>query len=73
MLVFEQVNTRIMEALVCDCNFFLILKALLFQDDIGGLEVLPKQSEKWIPVAPVKDAILVNIGDLMMRYKLWCI
>ncbi|KAF4549147.1 Phosphatidylethanolamine N-methyltransferase [Elsinoe fawcettii] len=41
---------------------------LLMQDDIGGLEVFHKPSETWHPVIPVKDAFVVNIGDMMGLY-----
>jgi len=36
---------------------------LLFQDDMGGLEVLSEG--RWIPATPIPDTILVNLGDLM--------
>ena len=38
---------------------------LLMQDDIGGLEVFDRVSETWMPVPPVKDGLVVNLGDLM--------
>ena len=44
------------------------LLTLLFQDQIGGLEVLGRQSDKWIPVAPRAGEIVVNTGDLMERW-----
>ncbi|XP_064122181.1 uncharacterized protein LOC135226496 [Macrobrachium nipponense] len=37
---------------------------LLFQDSMGGLEVL-NRAGKWLHADPIPDAILVNIGDLM--------
>jgi isopenicillin N synthase-like dioxygenase len=40
---------------------------LLSQDDIGGLEVRTAQGE-WIGAPPIKDALVVNIGDLMQRW-----
>lgn len=40
---------------------------LLFQDEVGGLEVKAK-SGQWISATPVKDTIVVNIGDLMQRW-----
>ncbi|KAI3749504.1 hypothetical protein L2E82_20118 [Cichorium intybus] len=36
---------------------------ILLQDTIGGLQVL--QKNQWVDVEPIKDAIIVNIGDLM--------
>jgi isopenicillin N synthase-like dioxygenase len=36
---------------------------LLFQDDMGGLELL--SAGQWVPAKPIADTILVNVGDLM--------
>lgn len=36
---------------------------LLFQDDMGGLEVLSKG--EWIPATPMADTVLVNLGEMM--------
>ncbi|MCL7026733.1 hypothetical protein MKW94_001761 [Papaver nudicaule] len=33
----------------------------VFQDDVGGLEVL--KDGGWIPVIPIEGSIIVNIGD----------
>ncbi|KAK6169472.1 hypothetical protein SNE40_020521 [Patella caerulea] len=40
---------------------------MLFQDDIGGLEVC-NTAGKYIQATPVPGAICVNIGDLMQRW-----
>jgi len=40
---------------------------LLFQDDVGGLEVLPV-SGRYTPAKPIPGTVLVNIGDLMQRW-----
>lgn len=40
---------------------------LLFQDDIGGLEVQTKDGE-WIKAPAIPDTIIVNTGDLMQRW-----
>ncbi|XP_046543318.1 proline hydroxylase buaE-like [Haliotis rubra] len=40
---------------------------LLFQDDIGGLEVMNTDGV-YVPAQPIPGAILVNIGDLMQRW-----
>lgn len=43
---------------------------LLFQDNVGGLEVEdPNQPGSFRPAPPIEDAVLVNIGDLMMRWS----
>ncbi|XP_046365452.1 proline hydroxylase buaE-like isoform X1 [Haliotis rufescens] len=40
---------------------------LLFQDDVGGLEVM-NTDDVYVPAQPVPGAIVVNIGDLMQRW-----
>ncbi len=40
---------------------------LLFQDNIGGLEV-KDAAGKWIAAPPIPDTVVVNIGDLMQRW-----
>lgn len=41
---------------------------LLFQDDVGGLEVqLP--SGEWIAAPSIPDAVLINTGDLTQRWS----
>jgi isopenicillin N synthase-like dioxygenase len=40
---------------------------LLAQDNVGGLEVCNAQYE-WVAAPPIKDSIVVNIGDLMQRW-----
>jgi len=39
---------------------------LLWQDMVGGLQVLNKEGQ-WIKAKPVDGTIVVNIGDFMMR------
>lgn len=43
------------------------LITLLFQKDVGGLEVQDAEG-LWHPVAPENDAIVINTGDLMERW-----
>lgn len=40
---------------------------LLFQDEVGGLEVCTAQGE-WIGAPYIPDTIIVNTGDLMQRW-----
>lgn len=40
---------------------------LLLQDHIGGLQV-KNRNEEWVDATPIKDALVVNIGDLMQRW-----
>ncbi|KAL2059081.1 hypothetical protein ABVK25_000373 [Lepraria finkii] len=43
---------------------------MLFQDDCGGLQIEnPHKSGEFIDVPPLKDAIVMNVGDLMMRWS----
>lgn len=41
---------------------------LLFQDDVGGLEVLTRDGE-WIAAPSVPGAVLINTGDLIERWS----
>lgn len=41
---------------------------MLFQDDCGGLEVATRAGE-FVKAPPVKNAIVMNIGDLLMRWS----
>ena len=43
------------------------LLTLLFQDDVGGLEVQDKNGQ-WLPVDYIKSAIIINSGDLLERW-----
>lgn len=40
---------------------------MLAQDDVGGLHVRHRSGE-WVAAPPVKDAFVVNIGDVMARW-----
>ncbi|RAO65528.1 uncharacterized protein BHQ10_001540 [Talaromyces amestolkiae] len=43
---------------------------ILFQDDCGGLEVEDlAQPGRFIPATPVKNAIVMNVGDLLQRWS----
>ncbi|MEL7010640.1 MAG: 2OG-Fe(II) oxygenase family protein, partial [Cyanobacteria bacterium J06588_4] len=39
----------------------------LFQDAVGGLEVLNSAGE-WIEAVPISETVVVNTGDLMQRW-----
>jgi isopenicillin N synthase-like dioxygenase len=41
---------------------------LLFQDDVGGLEVLSTQGE-WVSAPAIPGAVLINTGDLTERWS----
>jgi isopenicillin N synthase-like dioxygenase len=43
---------------------------LLFQDNCGGLEVEdPHQAGNFVPATPMKNACVMNVGDLLMRWS----
>lgn len=43
---------------------------LLFQDDCGGLEVEDVTSlGNFVPATPIKNAIVMNVGDLLQRWS----
>ena len=43
---------------------------MLFQDDCGGLEVENQhKAGEFIKALPLKNAIIMNIGDLLMRWS----
>ena len=41
---------------------------LLFQDDVGGLEVLSRTGE-YVQAKPIPGTVLINIADLMQRWS----
>ncbi|KAL2837931.1 hypothetical protein BJY01DRAFT_220460 [Aspergillus pseudoustus] len=43
---------------------------MLFQDDCGGLEVEDiSRPAMFVPAAPVKNSIIMNVGDLLQRWS----
>ncbi|KAI1375258.1 Clavaminate synthase-like protein [Hypoxylon crocopeplum] len=44
----------------------LQLFTLLWQDTVGGLQILSKEGQ-WLRAPPIEGTIVVNIGDFMMR------
>jgi len=40
---------------------------LLWQDQVGGLEVQTHEGE-WVTAHPIENTIVVNVGDLLMRW-----
>ncbi|KAK8031682.1 hypothetical protein PG990_001416 [Apiospora arundinis] len=44
----------------------LQLFTLLWQDSIGGLQILTKEGQ-WVKAPPIEGTLVVNIGDYMMR------
>ncbi|MGE4239213.1 isopenicillin N synthase family dioxygenase [Ramlibacter sp.] len=40
---------------------------ILWQDDVGGLEVLNKAGE-WVVAPPIPDTFVINVGDMMQAW-----
>lgn len=40
---------------------------LLFQDDVGGLQVKNRDGS-YVDATPIEDCVLINVGDLMQRW-----
>lgn len=38
---------------------------LLLQDNVGGLEVKPPETNEWVPVQPLPGALVVNLGEML--------
>jgi isopenicillin N synthase-like dioxygenase len=38
---------------------------VLSQDDVGGLQIGRRSDGEWIPVKPIPDAFIINIGNCM--------
>lgn len=51
---------------VAHCDFSCI--SLLYQDNIGGLQVQQRSSGQWIDAAPVEGAFVINVGDMLARW-----
>lgn len=43
---------------------------ILWQDDVGGLEVLNKDNE-WVVAPPIPDTFVINVGDMMETWSNW--
>ncbi|RAK80868.1 isopenicillin N synthase family dioxygenase [Aspergillus fijiensis CBS 313.89] len=41
---------------------------ILLQDDKGGLQVWDREASQWADVVPVPGALVVNLGNMMMRW-----
>ena len=41
---------------------------LLWQDEVGGLEVMTRAGE-WVAAAPIPGTLVINIGDLLQRWS----
>ena len=42
---------------------------MVVQDDVGGLEVLERSSQRWIAAPPIPGSFVLNVGDLLARWS----
>jgi len=42
---------------------------LLWQDDVGGLQVKEISADRWIDAPPIPATLVVNVGDLLARWS----
>ncbi|KAJ6385809.1 hypothetical protein OIU77_028892 [Salix suchowensis] len=42
---------------------------ILSQDDVGGLQIGRRSDGEWIPVKPIPDAFIINIGNCMQVWS----
>ncbi|OAY29432.1 protein DMR6-LIKE OXYGENASE 2 [Manihot esculenta] len=42
---------------------------VLAQDEVGGLEIARRSDGEWIPVKPIPDAFIINIGNCMQVWS----
>ncbi|KAJ3822517.1 hypothetical protein F5878DRAFT_629272 [Lentinula raphanica] len=42
---------------------------LLFQDSVGGLEVMDPNTGVFVPATPIPGTIVINVGDLLARWS----
>jgi isopenicillin N synthase-like dioxygenase len=43
------------------------LCTLLFQDEVGGLEVDPFHTNVFVPATPIRGTCVINVADLLQR------
>lgn len=42
---------------------------VLYQDDVGGLEVRRRSDGEWVRVTPVPDSFIINVGDIIQVWS----
>ncbi|KAH9327722.1 hypothetical protein KI387_007900, partial [Taxus chinensis] len=42
---------------------------LLYQDQVGGLEVRRKDNGQWLPVQPLSNSFVINVGDCLQVWS----
>mmetsp|Transcript_62161 Transcript_62161/g.117860 ORF Transcript_62161/g.117860 Transcript_62161/m.117860 type:complete len:370 (-) Transcript_62161:83-1192(-) len=52
----------------CGAHSDIATITILWQDVHGGLEVLPRSCKSWMEVRCPEDGLIVNLGDLFMRW-----
>ncbi|KAH0459067.1 hypothetical protein IEQ34_011881 [Dendrobium chrysotoxum] len=42
---------------------------ILFQDDVGGLDVRRKNDGEWVRVKPIQNSFIINVGDIIQVWS----
>ena len=42
---------------------------VLYQDDVGGLDVRRRSDGEWVRVTPVPDSFIINVGDIIQVWS----
>jgi isopenicillin N synthase-like dioxygenase len=42
---------------------------VLYQDDVGGLDVLRRSDGEWVRVKPIPDSLIINVGDIIQVWS----
>jgi isopenicillin N synthase-like dioxygenase len=56
-----------MVSLPAHCDFSCI--TMVVQDDVGGLEVLERDTQRWVAAPPIPGSLVLNVGDMLARWS----
>lgn len=55
------------ESNTAHCDYSAL--TLLYQDNVGGLEVQERSTGEWVAAPPIDGTFVINVGDLMARWS----